>query len=87
MEELVRVAREALLLALLVAAPVLVVAFAIALVSGLAQAATGVSDPALGFVPKLVAGLVVLVVARAWMGGHLVRFARLVFEAFPRWTG
>jgi flagellar biosynthetic protein FliQ len=77
------IARDALWLVMLLAAPVLLAALATAFVISLFQAATQILEPTLSFVPKLVVMLVVLAVLGNWMGGQLVEFARMLLTDFP----
>lgn len=72
---LLHLAREALLLALLLSAPPLLAALAVGLVTGLLQAVTQVQEQALGAVPRIAAVLGALVVAGPWIGARLARFA------------
>jgi type III secretion HrpO family protein len=72
---LLQLAREALVLALLVSAPPLLAALVVGLVTGLLQAVTQVQEQALGSVPRIAAVLGALVVTGPWMGGRLARFA------------
>lgn len=72
---LLHLAREALLLTLLVSAPPLLAALLVGLLTGLLQAVTQVQDQALGAVPRIAAVLAALALAGPWMGGRLVRFA------------
>lgn len=72
---LLHLGREALLLALLLSAPALGAALAVGLVTGVAQAATQVQEPALGVVPRLAGVLGALVLCGPWIGSRLVRFA------------
>lgn len=53
----------------------------IAFVVSVMQAATQVSDAAVGFAPKLVAIVVCLVVGGEWMLGRLVDFTTEIFTA------
>jgi flagellar biosynthetic protein FliQ len=77
------VARDALWLLMLVAAPVLLAGLLTAFAISLFQAATQILEPTLSFVPKLIVMLVVLAVLGSWMGGQLVEFARSVLTDFP----
>ncbi len=77
------VARDALWLLMLVAAPVLLAGLLIAFAISLFQAATQILEPTLSFVPKLIVMLVVLAVLGSWMGGQLVDFARTLLTDFP----
>jgi flagellar biosynthesis protein FliQ len=81
---LLHLAREALLLALLLSAPPLAAALLAGLVTGLLQAATQVQEPSLSAVPRIAAVLGALVVAGPWIGARLVRFAA---EALALATG
>ncbi len=77
---LLHVAREALVVALLVSAPPLAAALAVGAVTGVLQAATQVQEPSIGVVPRLVAVLVALAVAAPWIGARVARFAAECLE-------
>jgi flagellar biosynthetic protein FliQ len=77
------VARDALWLLMLVAAPVLLAGLLTPIAISLFQAATQILEPTLSFVPKLIVMLVVLAVLGSWMGGQLVEFARMLLTDFP----
>jgi len=76
-------ARDALWLLMLVAAPVLLAGLLTAIAISLFQATTQILEPTLSFVPKLIVMLVVLAVLGGWMGGQLVEFARTLLTDFP----
>jgi len=76
-------ARDALWLVMLLAAPVLLAGLATAFAISLFQAATQILEPTLSFVPKLVVMLLVLALLGSWMGGQLVDFARTLLTDFP----
>ncbi|MBM4099302.1 MAG: hypothetical protein FJ260_05015 [Planctomycetes bacterium] len=83
MDAPVDLVQSAILTALVVAAPVLLVAVVVGLLTAVAQAATQVQDQAVSAVPKLVAcGLAVLVLA-GWMVSKLVSFAQQLFAGVP----
>ena len=77
------IARDALWLVMLIAAPVLLAGLVTAFVISLFQAATQILEPTLSFVPKLIVMLLVLAVLGGWMGGQLVEFARTLLTDFP----
>ncbi len=56
--------------------PVLAVGFAVAIVAGLMQAATGIHEPMVGLVPRLVAMGLVLFITLPWMVERLVELFR-----------
>jgi flagellar biosynthesis protein FliQ len=76
-------ARDALWLVMLLAAPVLLAGLLTAFAISLFQAATQILEPTLSFVPKLVVMLIVLALLGSWMGGQLVDFARTMLTDFP----
>ncbi len=77
-------AREAVLLVLVVSAPPLLAALAVGLVTGVLQAATQVQDNSLAVVPRLAAVLVALGVSGPWIGARVLRFAATCLELLPR---
>jgi len=76
-------ARDALWLVMLIAAPVLLAGLLTAFAISLFQAATQNLEPTLSFVPKLIVVLLVLALLGSWMGGQLVEFARSMLTDFP----
>ncbi|NQW47350.1 MAG: flagellar biosynthetic protein FliQ [Planctomycetes bacterium] len=76
--DLVELVRQAILSGLLVIAPVLLVGFAVAAITGLLQAATGIHEPLVGLVPRLVAMAAMLVLAMPWMVERMVDLFRTV---------
>jgi flagellar biosynthetic protein FliQ len=74
--ELVELVRQAILSGLIVIAPVLCAGFAVATVVGLVQAATGVHEPLVGFVPRLVAMAATLLITMPWMVERLADMFR-----------
>jgi flagellar biosynthetic protein FliQ len=76
-------ARDALWLLMLVAAPVLLAGLLTAIAISLFQATTQILEPTLAFVPKFIVMLLVLAVLGSWMGGQLVDFARTLLTDFP----
>ncbi len=78
-----RAVREGLILVLLVSAPPLLASLIVGLVVGVLQAATQIQDPAVAYVPKLVAVLLVLLVSGPLLGAQVVRFAQALLLAIP----
>lgn len=81
--DVVRVAREALYLAILVSAPSLAAALGVGLVVGVVQTVTQLQESTLSFVPKMAAVLLVLAVLGPWMGSELVRFTTVLWSSIP----
>lgn len=75
--------QEALLMLLMVSAPLLGVILVVGLVVSLFQAITQIHEATLAFVPKLVAAIAVFAVAGPWMLNMLVEYIRRMIEAIP----
>jgi len=71
--------RSALLSALIIGAPMLLVGMAAGLVIGLIQALTQIQDQTVSFVPKLLAMSAVMIACLPWLMMRLVEFTREVF--------
>ena len=82
-ELVLRAAREGLLLALLVSGPPLLASVLVGLVMGVVQGATQIHDQAVGFVPKLVAVALTLLMLGPVLGAQLVRFTHALFLVVP----
>ena len=75
--------RQALWTAMLVCAPLLVLALAVGLFIGIIQAATSINEMTLSFIPKLIAMALALLLFGSWMLVTLVDFTRSIFERIP----
>jgi flagellar biosynthesis protein FliQ len=81
---LLSVAREALVLALVLSAPPLLAALAVGVVVGTLQAATQIQEPTVAVVPRIVAALGALGFAAPWVGARICRFAATCLELASR---
>lgn len=75
--------QEALVMLLMVSAPVLGVVLMVGLLVSLFQAVTQIHEATLAFVPKLVAAVAVFAIAGPWMLNMLVEYIRRTIEAIP----
>ncbi|MEX3526343.1 MAG: flagellar biosynthesis protein FliQ [Burkholderia sp.] len=66
-ESVMTLGRQAMMIGLLLAAPLLLVALVVGLVVSLFQAATQINESTLSFIPKLLAIVVTMVIAGPWM--------------------
>ncbi len=82
-EPLIALGRQALVLSLWLAAPILVAALAAAIVSGLVGWATQVQDPAIGLVPRVAAVAAALALFGPHIGHELAAFGARLFAAIP----
>jgi flagellar biosynthetic protein FliQ len=76
--------RGALLTALLLGAPILVVGLAVALLMGLLQALTQIQDQTISFVPKLLAMTAALGFALPWLVQRMVEYSAVLIHNIPQ---
>ena len=86
-ESVVEIGRQAMTVALLLAAPLLLTALAVGLIVSIFQAATQINEPTLSFLPKLVASAVMLAVSGAWMLQTLADYTRELYHNIPSLLG
>lgn len=84
---IVDLSRNAIFTALLLAAPMLVVALGIGLVVSVLQAVTQIQEQTLVFVPKLMAVSAVFLVALPWMIQLAVKYTVELFRSIPNLAG
>jgi flagellar biosynthesis protein FliQ len=82
-ESVLSMAHQAMYVALILAAPLLLVALVVGLVVSLFQAATQINESTLSFIPKLLAVAVTLVIAGPWMMSTLLDYMRQMFTISP----
>ena len=82
-EVLTDAARQAVMIGLEIVGPLLLVILGVGLVVGTLQAATQVQDQSVGFVVRLLAVVVSLIVLLPWMLDRLVVYSADLFERIP----
>lgn len=75
--------QEALVLLLMVSAPVLGTVLVVGLLISLFQAVTQINEATLSFVPKLIAAVVVFAMAGPWMLATMVDYIRRMISSIP----
>ncbi len=76
---------EAIKTIMLLAGPMLAAAMVIGLIVSLLQAVTQINEATLTFIPKMLAVVIVLIVAAPWMLNVLREYAAMVFENAGQW--
>lgn len=79
----IHLAREALLMVLVLAGPAMAVALLIGLVISILQATTQIQDQMLNLVPKIVGVFVVMLVLGSWLLNTAVNFTANLFSQIP----
>ncbi|HHW08099.1 MAG TPA: flagellar biosynthesis protein FliQ [Clostridia bacterium] len=80
-EFVLHLAREGLLVALMLAAPALIIGLVVGLAISVLQATTQIQEQTLTFVPKIIAVLLSLLVFGSWMLTTLVNFSANLFSS------
>lgn len=82
-EDVLTIGQQAVRLALMVGAPLLLTALAAGLLIGVFQAATQINEMTLSFIPKVLAIAAVLVIAGPWMLATMTDYTRRLIESIP----
>jgi flagellar biosynthetic protein FliQ len=77
------IAREAMWVLALAAAPILIPALVAGLILGMVQAATSIQEQTLTFVPKLIVVAISIVIFGSMILGLLSDFTTSIFERIP----
>lgn len=78
--QVMEVLQAAMVTALKVAAPILLISMAVGLVISILQAATQIHEQTLTFVPKLITIAVVMVLLGSWMMQTMNDFTKHIFD-------
>lgn len=73
---IIAIGKQAILTALTVAAPILIVSMVVGLIISIFQAVTQIQEQTLTFVPKMIAIIAVLLILGPWMMKIMVQFTQ-----------
>lgn len=79
----ITLAQNALILALMLAAPMLLTSLVIGVFISLFQAATQISEATLTFIPKIVGVSLILAFLGSWMAQQILGFTSNLFRSLP----
>jgi flagellar biosynthetic protein FliQ len=79
----IELARQSIVLMLVIGAPVLIVGMVVGVVISILQAVTQVQEQTLSFVPKIIVMLAVAALTAPWAGARLLEFSRRMFMELP----
>jgi len=83
LDYILHLAKEAIILALIISAPALLFSLVVGFLISVFQAATQIQEPGLNFVPKLIAVAISLLLFLPWMLQRLIYFTTKLFENIP----
>ena len=86
-DTVVNLATQAMMLALKIAGPVLLLGLIVGLLVSIFQAVTSIQEQSLSFIPKIVGVAVLIVVLGPWMLGQIVSYAQNLYLSIPSLLG
>ncbi len=87
-DTVIELGHDALVMTVMLSAPLLLAALAAGLLIGLFQAATQINEQTLSFIPKLLAMVVVLMATGPWILGTMLNYtSELIVNVIPRVVG
>lgn len=81
--DVVQIGQQAILVALIAAAPVLILSMIVGLVISLFQAVTQIQEPTLAFIPKIVVSALAILFFAPFILALLTDFAARIFSSLP----
>ena len=81
--DIIYIAREALVMVVLLAGPGLFMAMLVGLLVGIFQATTQIQEQTLAFVPKIVAVFLTILFLASWLMRVIVEFALKIYAYIP----
>lgn len=82
-DQVVKLAMDALVLALKVGMPLLLAGLLVGLIVSIFQAVTQIQEMTLSFIPKILAVALVLIVAGPWMLDQIVSYTSDLYHSIP----
>ncbi len=83
---ILKLAKDTLQITLLVSGPLLITALVVGLVVSITQVVTSIQDITMSFVPRIIAVLVVFLLALPWMMNVLLSFTTQLFSQLGRYV-
>lgn len=82
-QDAIDLVRNAIVMSLVLGAPVLLIGMLVGLFIGLIQALTQIQDQTVSTVPKLLAMTIAIMVALPWMADQLLEYSRNLIREIP----
>ncbi|MDQ0203766.1 MULTISPECIES: flagellar biosynthesis protein FliQ [Pectinatus] len=86
-DTIINLSQNALLMVLVISAPMLGLGLAIGLLVSVFQATTSIQEQTLAFIPKIVAVFVAILIFGPWMLTMMVDYMARIFIDLPRYIG
>ncbi|MBN1290284.1 MAG: flagellar biosynthesis protein FliQ [Candidatus Latescibacteria bacterium] len=85
-DQAVQIAREAMIVTLLLSAPMLGFGLVVGLIVSIFQAVTQINEMTLTFIPKIIAVALALAIFLPWLIQTIVDFTTNLFQSLPNMT-
>ena len=82
-QDAIDLVRNAILMSLIMGAPLLLVGMLVGLVTSLIQALTQIQDQTVSTVPKLLAMVIAMVIALPWMTDRMIEYSKGLLRDIP----
>lgn len=79
----IQIGRDALMMVMLVSAPMLILGLLVGVAVSIFQATTQIQEQSLAFIPKIIAVFVAVLVFGPWMLSLIVDYTREIFMSLP----
>jgi flagellar biosynthetic protein FliQ len=79
----IQIGRDALMMVMLVSAPMLGLGLIVGILVSIFQATTQIQEQTLAFIPKIIAVFVAILIFGPWMLSMLVSYTREIFVSLP----
>jgi len=86
-DTVINLATQAMMLALKIAGPILLLGLIIGLLISIFQAVTSIQEQSLSFIPKVIGVAVLIVVLGPWMLSQLVSYVQNLYLSIPSLIG
>ena len=86
-DTVINLATQAMILALKIAGPMLLMGLIVGLLVSIFQAVTSIQEQSLSFIPKIVGVAVLIVVLGPWMLNQLISYAQNLYLSIPSLIG
>jgi flagellar biosynthetic protein FliQ len=81
--EAIDLVRDAILMSLIVASPLLLIGMVVGLGIGLIQSLTQIQDQTVSTVPKLVAMTIAIIICLPWLTDRMLEYSRNLYREIP----
>ncbi len=83
-QDAIDLVRNAIIMALVMGGPLLLVGMVVGLIISLIQALTQIQDQTVSTVPKLIAMVIAMIICLPWMTDRMIEYSKNLFKDIPQ---